>query len=114
MQDNLQTGLQDNWPDHLENVTHLSARCPSFVGEPLCKHAVVFLRIGVAGCAGSGLSDPRLASLCGRALVFGACRRADRSCWSFPKGSVAMYDQRRLALGLAEEGSDLLPGKAGF
>ena len=58
-------------------------------------------------------TDPRLASLGGRALVSRSAHAdAQTAPWSFPKGSVAAYDQRRLALGLAEEGSDLLPGES--
>ena len=58
-------------------------------------------------------TDPRLASLGGRALVSRSAHAdAQTAPWRFPKGSVAAYDQRRLALGLAEEGSDLLPGES--
>ena len=33
MQDNLQTGLQDHWPDHLENNPSFGKDSPSFVGN---------------------------------------------------------------------------------
>ena len=49
MQDNLQTGLQDNWPDHLENNPSFGKDSPSFVGK-LSASMQVFLRILVEAC----------------------------------------------------------------
>ena len=49
MQDNLQAGLQDHWPDHLENNPSFGKDSPSFVGK-LSASMQVFLRILVEAC----------------------------------------------------------------